>query len=122
MSSESSVGLGTSAIANDLVQLHHVRYVAYGPFEQWYQWKRPEMVPVCYSASTKLYKRVKARYQRGNMSGSHDCFNRHTIGPFPFADGPLNVYSVQLIRVLQPLFDADEQFILSQRPHMQLAG
>ena len=99
-----------SSLVDDLMLLMHFPYVVYGPFRNWYQWMPREMIGVCWSSNPGLFLKVRNRHELANSSrenATHPCYFRGTTGSFPFAAGPLMVFSRSVVRLFAPLLPGE---------------
>ena len=103
----------------------------YGPFHEWYMWAVDAMLPTCFDFSrTRFLAAVLEGRRRIAAAPAHnrslarviprfqrECLYADAVGPYPFAKGPLVVYSRSVAERLVglPQFDADEAHALSTR-------
>ena len=110
--------------------------VIYGPFSEWYMWSPSAMLPTCFaynrerhlSAMLQTKSRLSSQ-QPLNQTGlgliprfQRECLYDDVVGPYPFAKGPLVVYSRSVASrlVSSPQFAADEDYALTGRKHVPL--
>ena len=110
--------------------------VIYGPFHEWYMWSPNAMMPTCFGYSRERHliailqsrSRLRSRHPL-NQTGvgliprfQRECLYDDVVGPYPFAKGPLVVYSrsVAARLVSLPQFADDEEYALRGRKQVPL--
>ena len=121
-------------------------HVVYGPYHEWYQWMPRAMMPTCFAYSTGRFHSTinttiarcaaaaaaaaAARTPNGTAlapplltrRADRECLYAEAVGPYPYAKGPLVVYTRQVLERLLalPQASADEAYALGARKRMPL--
>ena len=104
--------------------------LVYGPFHEWYQWVPNTMMPTCFGYSVERYINsvfeAHRKHRRLTPNASlaaaiprfqRECLFTEAVGPYPFAKGPLVVYSRNVLRRLMqmPRLATDEAYAIGTR-------
>lgn len=105
-------------------------HLVFGPFGEWFVWGRETMWPYCFDYSAVRWAKAAsaARAAAGNASAPpiprwlDECVAPNTVGPFPYAKGPLVAYSRPVAAAIAPRFEADERRALVRGTQQRLAS
>ena len=118
-------------------------HVVYGPYHEWSQWMPRAMMPTCFAFSTGRFNstinstiaRCAAAAAAARALNStapapplltrradRECLYAEAVGPYPYAKGPLVVYTRQVLERLLalPQTSADEAYALGARKRLPL--
>ena len=98
------------------------RHLVFGPLREWYIWNYHSMMPECWWPGPGLKLQVDRKVSSPDATTAF-CSNKlarakergaSLVGPYPFAKGPLAIFSRELVRdVLVPKLGPDEAWTLS---------
>lgn len=95
-----------AAVAGGLAGAPRGVPMAYGPFLEWFMWRRDVIRFACWARGPERWQSAMTALQEagGNISmlphHMQDCVRIGQSGPFPFAGGPLAIYSRALVQAL----------------------
>ena len=124
-SSIKDASLSAEALQARCAKEHHI---IYGDFKEWYMWSPRSMMAGCFDFSHDRHAIAMQRLDevRGDASQlprfQRECLHADNVGPYPFAKGPLVVFSRSTAAaiVATPEFDADEQWAVADRKSAKL--
>ena len=104
--------------------------LVYGHFREWAIWSPASMQAACFAysfvRSAYSLRRLRQHLAAGALDDlprfERECVYNGTVGPFPYAKGPLVVYSHRVLRTVlsAPEIDADEAHALHDRKQSRL--